>query len=280
MSNYEAGIASTEIVVLKVIDGDVILDLSGEHAKDARTAVSNAWSWCIDQDQSSGDYDPTTPRIEVVFDEDPDVVVEASNRGAIAATDLATVLHLLTQAITVAGIDSQAGRLLMLHAGAVADPRSRRAVVAVAATGGGKTTFVRTIGPGRVYLTDETVAIRDDHSIVPYPKPLSIHTPGLNLKEQIGPQTMGLLRPTGSYALSALWSLERSMDPTPPRYESMTTLEAITTIAPQLSYLSALPAPLHRLAGAIDAAGGMSKVVYHEADDLQALVDDALGANQ
>jgi hypothetical protein len=279
MSQSQAGVSS-QVMVLKIIGDDVILDVDGAKADEVRSAVEDAWSWCTERRRSGIGLDPQAPHIKVVLDEDPDVVADATQRGAIAATELPALMHLLTQAITVAGIDRQAGRFLMLHAAAVADPQSGRAVAVVAPAGVGKTTFARSMGRGRVYLSDETVALREDHTIVPYPKPLSLHTTGINHKEQVGPQHAELVQPTGSCALAALWALERRDEPTPARLEPLTTLEAITTIAPQLSYLSSLPRPLHRLASAIEAANGMSRVVYHEADDLQDLVDDALGATR
>ena len=179
-----------------------------------------------------------------MLDDDPAVIADAHRRGAIAASDCDTVMHLLAQAITVAGIDQQAGQLLMLHAAAIADPTTGRAVVAVAASGAGKTTFVRTLGGDRVYLTDETVAAADDLSIVPYPKPLSVHTAGQNLKAHTRPDQFGLIRPTGDYRMAALWSLERTAGPTQARLEPIPRLEAITTLAPQVSYLSVPPDPV------------------------------------
>ena len=226
------------------------------------------------------DAGPTASRIAVVLDDNPSVVMAAQERGAIAATELPIVMHLLAQAVTVAGIDRQARRLLMLHGGAVADPSTDRAVAVVAASGAGKTTFVRKTGHGLVYLTDETVALEDDCSIVPYPKPLSIHAEGVNLKEQLTPDEAGLTPPSATYSLAALWFLDRREEPTDPHLEPLEMLDAITTIAPHISYLSSLPSPLHRLAGAIDAAGGMSRVVYHEAADLRPLVDQAIGASR
>lgn len=280
MSKYEVGVASTQVLALTSVGGDIVLDVGGEGADLVTDAVRDAWAWCMVAGDPDAATDSKPSRLDVVLDEDPAVIADAQRRGAIAATGLATLMHLLTQAITVAGIDRQAGRLLMVHAGAIASGETGRAVVAVAAAGTGKTTFVRTLGRDRVYLTDETVAMRDDFSIVPYPKPLSVHTAGQNVKVQTNPDRFGLIRPTGAYTLAALWSLQRTASPTPARLEPISTLEAITTIAPEVSYLSSLPEPLHRLGTAIDAAGGMVRAVYHEVEDLRPLVDSALGVER
>jgi hypothetical protein len=280
MSKYEVGVASTQVLALTSVGGDIVLDVGGGGADLVVAAVRDAWAWCIDTEDPNAATDSKASRIYVVLDEDPTVIADAQRRGAIAATGLATLMHLLTQAITVAGIDRQAGLLLMLHAGAFASSHTGKAVVAVAAAGTGKTTFVRTLGRDRIYLTDETVGLRDDFFIVPYPKPLSVHTTGENVKVQTNPGHFGLIRPTGEYKLAALWSLQRTASPTPARLETISTLEAITTIAPEVSYLSSLPEPLHRLAAAIHAAGGMTRVVYHEVEELRPLVDSALGSDR
>ena len=280
MTKHEGPAASTRTVALKSVGADVALELGGSSAEALAAAVRDSWAWCLAPSGSTTDPVAGPSRLEAVLDDDPAVIAEAHRRGAIAASDCDTVMHLLAPAITVAGIDQQAGQLLMLHAAAIADPTTGRAVVAVAASGGGKTTFVRTAGGDRVYLTDEAVALTDDHSIVPYPKPLSVHTAGQNLKAHTRPDHFGLLRPTGDYTMAALWSLERSAGPTRARLEPIPRLEAITTLAPQVSYLSSLPTPLHRVAAAVDAAGGMFRAVYHEAEDLEPMVRSGLGTQR
>ena len=273
MSKPGVRVAPTRTVALKSVGADVVLELGGSSADLIADAVRDSWAWCLADPEAALEE---SPRLEAVLDDDPAVIDDARQRGAIGATDLDALMHLLAQTITVAGIDQQAGRLLMLHAAAVAHPGSRRAVVAVAASGGGKTTFARVLGRDRAYLTDETVALREDFSIEPYPKPLSIHTAGVNLKDHASPGDFGMVRPTGDYTLTALWALERAAVPTPPRLEPIPRLQAITTLAPHASYLSSLTEPLHRLVAAIDAAGGMFRAVYHEAEDLLPLVDAAL----
>lgn len=272
-------VASARTLAIRTFGGHVLVDVGGSHADRTAEAVRDAWAWCLDPDDFDHRQQSLSSRLEAVLDDDPSVVAAALERGAVAASDLDTVLHLLTQAITVAGIDLQAGRLLMLHAAAVADRESGCALAVVAPAGGGKTTFVRSLGEDRVYVTDETVALTGDHLIVPYPKPLSIHTPGLNLKRQIDPRRFHFLQPGGPYELGALWTLNRTAYPTPARLERIPTLEGVTTLASQTSYLAMLPRPLHRLAATIAAAGGMYRAVYHEANDLRELVAQAIDPN-
>ena len=98
----------------------------------------------------------------------------------------------VTSEVTIAAILERAGELTMLHACGVADPEGG-VIALVAKSGTGKTTassqLARTFG----YITDETVAIRADGTIVPYPKPLSVKqaTTGA-AKLQVGPDELGL----------------------------------------------------------------------------------------
>ena len=72
--------------------------------------------------------------------------------------DRRLLMHLLSQFVTVHCIDRLAGSMLMFHGCAIADSASGKTLAAVADSGMGKTTLVKTLGAGRVYLSDETVA--------------------------------------------------------------------------------------------------------------------------
>lgn len=200
---------------------------------------------------------------DALTDAEPTVeAVEASGR------DVETALHHLSPAVTTRAIDARAGELVMLHAAALADPVSGRTAVLVAASGTGKTTASVTLGRCFAYLTDETAAITADGLVLPYRKPLSIIDGG-HLKKQIAPSALGLLRTERECRLAALLVIERD-----PRHEgeaavkSLDTVDAITAIAPQSSYLPSMDKPLHRLADLIHFAGGAKHVRYAESADL------------
>ena len=101
-------------------------------------------------------------------------------------------LQLLTQAVTRCGIELHAGRRLLFHAAAVANPETGATFVFVAPGGTGKTTLSAVLGREFAYVTDETVCITNDFSVVPYPKPLS-RRQGRIHKEESAPDDLGLL---------------------------------------------------------------------------------------
>jgi hypothetical protein len=264
------------IVRIFSLDRQVNLSIDGSRAAQALHAIGESWSWCLREEASSADG-PAACHLRVVLDDDPGVISEAETRGDLATSSLEEMMHRLSQEITIACIDRQVGHLLMLHGCALADPTTGRAIAAVAPSGTGKTTFIRTLGKGRVYLSDETVGLREDNTVVPHLKPLSVHPQGeAGYKEQIDPGAFDLLAPSQDSRLADLWFLHRVEEPTEPRIDRLGTLEALTTIAPQISYLSSTPRPLRRLAETFDVVGGLKLVRYHEASDLEPLVSRAL----
>ena len=74
----------------------------------------------------------------------------------------------------MAAILEQAVVMMMLHACGLADRETGRVVALVAASGTGRTTASTSRAKTWGYVTDETVAIRDNVSVAPHPKPLSL----------------------------------------------------------------------------------------------------------
>ena len=200
----------------------------------------------------------------------------------VTAADLEDLLQLLTQRVTVAAIDALAGRHLMLHAACLADPGSGRAVVFVAPGGTGKTTLVRTLGPGRWYVTDETTVIRADGSIEPYPKPLSVRrAPGSLFKDETAPSTAGLHVPTGPVRAAALAVLRRDDGHVgAPAVATLGTLDAIVELTHHASHLPSLDRPIQRVAALVESLGGVHLVTYRESADLAELVDGWLAVTR
>jgi hypothetical protein len=124
---------------------------------DVRSAVRQAWRECL-TDTAEGVADSV--RVPATRSRSPE--------------EVGRLLQGLTQQVTGAAIRARAGSLMMFHAAALCD-QSTGATLAVVAPGGtGKTTVVRTLGRGRGYVTDETVGVEHDGSVVPYLKPLSV----------------------------------------------------------------------------------------------------------
>ncbi|MET4134204.1 hypothetical protein [Pseudarthrobacter sp. PvP090] len=177
----------------------------------------------------------------------------------------------VTSEVTVAAILERAGQLTMLHACGVAD--SNGAVIAlVAKSGTGKTTasaqLARTFG----YITDETVAIRADGTVFPYPKPLSVKqaTPGA-AKLQVGPDELGLRVAPDNPRIAAIALLDRVAggDYQLPALEPVPLVEAVLALIPDTSSQAAVVQPLQSLCRLIDSVGGVFRVSYSEAADLK-----------
>jgi hypothetical protein len=127
-------------------------------------------------------------------------------------------------------------------------------------------------------VTDETLAVRRDGSVVAYPKPLSIgSTPRVKVTEPAS--TLGLRgAPTDNLRLAAIVLLDRREGLEQPFVESVPIIEALSELVPQTSYLSALESPLRTLLEMILATGGVRRVVYSEASSLAPLIDEVLRA--
>lgn len=178
-------------------------------------------------------------------------------------------LTTLTQNVTRAAIGQQTGRLLMLHAGALSNLETGATVAYVAPGGTGKTTITTTLGRGRGYVTDETVAVTRAGDIRPYPKPLSVRS-AAGGKDEVAPGELGL-EPVGARPwLAGLMVVRR--DPGHvggPAVRELGLLDAMMALSPETSALAALPEPLRTCQEVVEAAGGLLQVTYREAEQLE-----------
>jgi len=185
----------------------------------------------------------------------------------------------LMSEITVGAISGLSGQALMLHASAVALDDGR-VIGFVGPSGRGKTTASQALGRAHDYVTDETLAVRPDGSVVPYPKPLSI---GLRPEPKRAQPASALgMRPTvaDDLRLAAIVLLDRRGDVDQPYVETVGLVDALRDLVPQTSYLAALDRPLRVLAELVASTGGVRRVVYAEADTLPGLLDDILATEQ
>ncbi|WP_448006668.1 hypothetical protein [Agromyces bauzanensis] len=177
--------------------------------------------------------------------------------------------------VTLAAIDGLSGEALMLHAAATA-LEDGRVIGFVGPSGRGKTTAAQALSLGHRYVTDETLAIRPDGTVVPFPKPLSIGArPGR--KEHVAASALGL-RPASAdgLRLAALVLLDRRPDVEQPYVESVHLVDALPEVVSQSSFLTRLDRPLRSLAEAIVSTGGVRRVIYSEAGTLPAVLDEIL----
>jgi hypothetical protein len=208
-----------------------------------------------------------------------------SDPEEVVATGYAELCDRLTGLITRQAISDRRHDLLMLHAGAVADPQSGAVVAFIGPSGRGKTTASMTLGQTLGYVTDETVGIRDDLTVVPYPKPLSVKLgEPERWKRQFGPASAGLIPlPDEPLRLVGLVLLDRQPDypsGAAPRVESIGLSAALEDLVPQVSYLAERDAPLHRLRDVIASCGGLRLVHYGEAQSLMPLIGELLAAGR
>lgn len=189
----------------------------------------------------------------------------------LASESFEDLAEAVTSELTVAAILERAGELTMLHACGVADADGS-VLALVAKSGTGKTTASSQLARTYGYITDETVAIRVDGSIVPYPKPLSVKqaTPGA-AKLQVGPDELGLKVAPETSRIRAIALLDRVSggDYRPPVIEPVSLVDAVLALIPDTSSQAAVVQPLQSLCRLIDSVGGVFRVSYSEAIDLK-----------
>lgn len=251
-------------------------------------AIRTSWSRCLlSTDSGEGEPGGAVPPVAThrymarlrLLDPAAQPAYEASDgqgRSAyVLADDAAEFAQQLTTQIVVRAIGNRRGVPLLLHAGAVAAPSGDVHVLA-APSGTGKTTAMLRLcsSPGRWgYVTDETVAIEEDGTVVPFPKPLSVIETPHRPKAQRSPEDLGLLPPppgplrVASISLLRRVPLRKSASRTP-----LDAAQALRLLVPQSSGLAAMPRGLVRLAGLCDRVGGVGIIEYGEAEQIGPLL--------
>jgi len=209
-------------------------------------------------------------------DAPPDAVV--SDR--LSLDDEAALAMLSTDVTLAALADRRGAALWMLHAAGLAD-ETGRVLVLSAPSGTGKTTAARHLSRRFAYVSDETVAIAPDGAVVPYRKPLSVIEPEAPHKVQVAPSTLHgrHLLPDGLRVARIIVLDRRDDGPEVPEIETLDVASALEQLAPQTSYLSDMPAPLHIIRDLLDATGGAVRVSYREVETLDAVVDGFLAVD-
>ncbi len=252
---------------LKALEVPLLVCCEGSGALELAEAVETAWLSC--RDDGSDEALEIRVRLDGGDDTEPPGY-------QLTGSDLATVMDQLSPVVTKAAITARAGTMLMFHACALADDAGDT-VLLFGPSGAGKTTVARTLGRDLGYLSDETAGVRDDLSVVPYPKPLSILSPGNPIKEQVPAARLGL-RPAGPgpFRLRAVVQLRRQPSCSGVEVERVATVDGITELVAQSSYSRLLDRPLHRLAALAHDVGGIVRVTYAEAGDLGPVVAELM----
>lgn len=193
--------------------------------------------------------------------------------------------YALASAVTLRAITEQAGERLMFHACGLADPESGRVAVLVAPSGTGKTTASIRLGrAGLGYVSDETIAVEEDLTVRPYPKPVSvvIDPKQPSVKSQHGPDEMGMATaPSGRLRLGAVVLLHRIREGhTSARLVETELIEALAELLPQTSALPKLAQPLRTLADVICRSGGPVRLEYSEIEEAADLLRKELARRE
>ncbi|GGM84836.1 hypothetical protein GCM10009721_06970 [Terrabacter tumescens] len=258
MTERAVDLPSDGLLCLRVLGEVVGVRFAGP---EPREQVRAAWSRCV----------VPTPRgrVRTIRSEQSDLPLTRplSHRLAYDLTDL--------------GIDLLSGRAVLLHAAGLSRPDGS-VVALVAASGTGKTTAAARLARGGFgYVTDETVAVLEDGTVPPFPKPLSLVVdPDVeDDKVHVGPDQLGLAPCPERLHLAAVVLLER--DPGlsgPPWLERLHPLEAVTQLVGHTSALTRLPRPLVSLAALAADGAGVHRAHYSEAEDLEPLLHALLDA--
>ena len=207
-----------------------------------------------------------------------DAVADPSATVAAHATVITeSMLAALSIDVTLAALEQRAGEVLMLHAAGLATDEGR-VVVLVGPSGRGKTTASRVLGRDFGYVSDESVGIEADGTVLPYRKPLSIIEEHDHLKAQRSPEELGLRPlPDRPLRVAALVLIERDPGVAEPRVEWLDPAEGIVGLAEQASYLGRLPHPLRTLWSHVVAVGGVHRVTYSDAATLAPVIAQLAG---
>jgi hypothetical protein len=242
-----------------------------------RESMSSAWARCASSREPVLPPLPMEPTDSLPFT--ASVICRSVKHDGgtfhVRAASFAELAENLTSRLTVEAILANAGALTMLHACGVADPATGAVVALVAKSGTGKTTAASVLARTYGYVTDETVAIRSDGSVVPYPKPLSVKQGPGTPKRQVGPGELGLQPAPAQPFIQSIVLLHRVQNdcPTAPVLERVPLADAVLSLIPDSSSQGDIQEPLQSLCRLIDSVGGVWQVTYSEAADLPAALD-------
>ncbi|MGW9183384.1 hypothetical protein [Agromyces sp. NPDC055661] len=251
---------------VRALASTVRVELDDSLSSDEQQAIAAQWSDLI-VDDGDAPHRTISAGVSGMLAEDGAPTVVAPSADILA--------DLIATEITHQGITELRGQALMLHA-AAASLDDGRVVGFVGPSGRGKTTASRALGTVFGYVTDETLAVRPDGAVVPYPKPLSLgERPGHKRTE--GATALGL-KPAAEapLRLAAIVLLDRQADVAEPILVHVPLTEVLAELVPQTSFLPELENPLRTLAELVISTGGVRRAVYAEADTLPGLVEQIL----
>ncbi|MBK6440737.1 MAG: hypothetical protein IPF90_00980 [Actinomycetales bacterium] len=156
--------------------------------------------------------------------------------------------------------------------------RSSGAVLGlVAPSGTGKTTAAISLGlSGWGYVTDETLGISPELSVVPYPKPLAIVQTGSSRKLSVGPDELGLPEAPGHLVLDRIVLLDRSTVHDTPHLTEVALIDGLLQLIEASSSITALPDPLATLGRVVQRCAGLFRLSYRDIEVAEPLLTNLL----
>ena len=275
--NFEELPDGSHLLCVDVLGTLFAVRWGGEVPVEQQESMSSAWARCASSEEPLVPPPPVEPTDAQPFS--ASVTYRSRNNDAgifrLEAASFEELAENLTSRLTVAAILANAGVLTMLHACGVADPATGAVVALVAKSGTGKTTAASVLARTYGYVTDETVAISPDGSVVPYPKPLSVKQGLGKAKRQLGPDELQLLpTPTKPFIRSiVLLNRVESAHPIAPELERVPLADALLALIPDSSSQAEFARPLQSLCRLIDSVGGVWQVTYSEAGGLPAALE-------
>ena len=267
----------SDLLCLDVLGQQFVVRWGSAVTRQQRVSMSSAWARCASSHEPLLPPVPAEPLPGEPFTASVTCTSTKLGEGTfqLAAPSFEELAENLTSRLTVAAIMANAGELTMLHACGVADPTTGAVVALVAKSGTGKTTAASVLARTYGYVTDETVAIAWDGSVVPYPKPLSMKEEAGGPKRQASPDEFGLQPAPSSPYIRSIVLLNRveGARHTAPVLERVPLGDAVLALVPQSSSQAEVVDPLQSLCRLIESVGGMWQVTYSEAADLPSALE-------
>ncbi|MDJ0455829.1 hypothetical protein PUN71_001265 [Arthrobacter sp. NQ7] len=262
----------SDLLCLEVLGQRFVVRWGRAVTRQQRVAMSSAWARCIAGPEPLLPPVPAEPTGGRPFTASVTCTSSKHSAGTfqLEAASFEELAENLTSRLTVSAILANAGELTMLHACGVADPGTGAVVALVARSGTGKTTAASVLARIYGYVTDETVAVAWDGSVVPYPKPLSVKQEAGTPKRQVGPDEFGLQPAPAMPFIQSIVLLNRVQAPHPvaPVLEKVPLADALLALIPESSSQGDVVDPLQSLCRLIESVGGVWQVTYAEAADL------------
>ena len=245
-------------------------------------SMRSAWARCAGAGAPLIPPLPKEPTDSLPFTASVAYVSQSYDGGTfpVQAASFEELAENVTSRITVAAILENAGEFMMLHACGVASPETGAVMALVAKSGTGKTTAASVLAGTYGYVSDETVAIAPDGSIMSYPKPLSVKQGPGKPKRQVGPDELGLLPTPPNPFIQSIVLLNRVEPDTTaepdtteeahqePTLHQLPLADGLLALIPDSSSQAEIHQPLQSLCRLIDRVGGVWQLTYSEAADL------------